>query len=261
MSRPVIISLEGNIGAGKSTLLSSIEQAATMSARISQHRPIQFIQEPVQEWENIRDNDTQENMLVKFYNEPHKYSFPFQIMAYATQVHKLSEAISKKPAIVLTERSLESNHEIFTKMLYDDKKMEDVHYQIYQQNSKTHQNYNQCITTDAIIYLRTSPDTCNDRIKKRCRDGEQEIPLEYLQKCHDYHESWLASFPEEKCLILDAEQDLSFYNLCEILDFMDNMATGIRGNTHPVDSFDDLPICQRKNAWNIPENCRSDIFG
>jgi hypothetical protein len=60
---------------------------------------------------------------------------------------------------------------------------------------------------------------------------------------------------------LDAEQDLSFYNLCEILDFMDNMATGIRGNTHPVDSFDDLPICQRKNAWNIPENCRSDIFG
>jgi deoxyadenosine/deoxycytidine kinase len=245
MSRPIIISLEGNIGAGKSTLLKSIEHATTLSARISQHRPIQFIQEPVQEWENIRDGDTQENMLVKFYNEPHKYAFPFQIMAYATQVHKLSEAISKKPAIVLTERSLESNHEVFTKMLYDDKKMEDVHYQIYQQNSKTHQNYNQCITTDAIIYLRTTPEICSERIQKRGREGEQQIPLDYLRKCHNYHESWLTTVPTEKCLVLDANQELSFYNLCEILDFMDDMATLVRGKQHPNDSFDNFQKTDR----------------
>ena len=41
-----------------------------------------------------------------------------------------------------------------------------------------------------IIYVYASPNTCYDRVIKRGREGEV-IPLEYLQKCHEYHEKWL----------------------------------------------------------------------
>jgi deoxyadenosine/deoxycytidine kinase len=41
-----------------------------------------------------------------------------------------------------------------------------------------------------LIYIRADPDTCMQRITKRGREGET-IPLEYVQKCHDYHDAWI----------------------------------------------------------------------
>ena len=42
-----------------------------------------------------------------------------------------------------------------------------------------------------IIYVETEPTICYERIHKRCRTGEECIPLAYLQECHDYHSSFL----------------------------------------------------------------------
>jgi len=245
MSRPAIISIEGNIGAGKSTLLTRIEHAAEMSSRISRHRPIEFVPEPLDQWHTVRDKDA--DILTKFYADPRTHAFPFQIMAYATQVNILHDAVSRHPAIVLTERSLASNHEIFTKMLHSEGKIDDIHYQIYQKNAETYTKTaaNSC-TTDAYIYLRTSPPTCHERVNRRNRPGEQDIPLEYLQTCHDYHEAWLSDLPPEKCLVLDADADLSFYHMCEILDFMDQVANRVRGQS------DDVPSEEAR---------RADLFG
>jgi len=238
--RPMIISLEGNIGAGKSTLLKRIEEAVALSRKSRSeaetltdfrkqsvlksprkyNTSFQFIQEPVQEWEKVQGSaadGSKQNILEMFYADPHKYSFPFQIMAYATQVRELYKAVAKKPDIVLTERSLESNHEVFTKMLYDAQQMEDVHYQIYQMNSKSHK---QTMRTDAVIYLRSTPEVCAERIQSRGRPGEQQISQEYLRKCHEYHESWLTCETPRKCLVIDADKEITFYDVCEIIDFM-----------------------------------------
>ena len=57
-----------------------------------------------------------------------------------------------------------------------------------------------------IIYVNANPNTCFDRVKIRNREGEN-IPLEYLQKCHDYHESWLSSI--ENKLTIEANVDTS----------------------------------------------------
>ena len=42
-----------------------------------------------------------------------------------------------------------------------------------------------------VIYLTIPPDLCAKRIVQRGRSGEENIPLEYLQKCSKYHETWL----------------------------------------------------------------------
>ena len=41
-----------------------------------------------------------------------------------------------------------------------------------------------------IIYLKTDPETAHERIIQRNRLGEN-IDINYINKCHNYHESWL----------------------------------------------------------------------
>ena len=55
----------------------------------------------------------------------------------------------------------------------------------------------------AMIYLRCDPKICHQRIKKRNREGEQSIPLEYLQKVHDRHEEWVNRQKNLKVLNID----------------------------------------------------------
>ncbi|KAG9461533.1 hypothetical protein GDO78_016542 [Eleutherodactylus coqui] len=54
------------------------------------------------------------------------------------------------------------------------------------------------LSVDLIVYLRTSPETCYQRLKMRCREEERVIPLEYLYAIHGLYEDWLikqSSFP------------------------------------------------------------------
>ena len=39
-----------------------------------------------------------------------------------------------------------------------------------------------------IIYIRCEPNICNERIRKRGREGESSIPLNYLERIHEKHE-------------------------------------------------------------------------
>ena len=40
------------------------------------------------------------------------------------------------------------------------------------------------------IYIHTDPNIAYERVNKRNRQGEN-IPLEYLKNCHNYHNEWL----------------------------------------------------------------------
>lgn len=55
----------------------------------------------------------------------------------------------------------------------------------------------------AIIYLKCDPTICHQRIKKRNREGEEGIPLDYLQKVHDRHEEWISRQKNVKILTID----------------------------------------------------------
>ena len=89
-----IFSIEGNIGSGKSTLVKILkEQLFTANGK-----KIIFLQEPVDEWESIKD-ESGESILEKFYSNQQKYAFSFQMMAYISRISLLKNTIKKKPQL------------------------------------------------------------------------------------------------------------------------------------------------------------------
>lgn len=58
-----------------------------------------------------------------------------------------------------------------------------------------------------IIYLRCEPEVCYERTKKRSRNEEETIPLDYLKKIHDKHENWIKQERPANVLILDTTEE------------------------------------------------------
>jgi deoxyadenosine/deoxycytidine kinase len=199
-----IVSIDGNIGSGKSTLLSELQNY------YKNNKNIIFLKEPVDEWEKIKDENGI-SILQKFYNDQEKYAFPFQIIAFISRLKILRETIKKidQDSIIITERSLFTDKMVFAKMLYDFGKIEYINYQIY---LSWFEEFSNDYPIDKVIYIKTNPEICHFRITKRSREGEDNIPLEYLDDCNLYHNNMLnISSPSCVCnnqLILDGNVDI-----------------------------------------------------
>ena len=98
---------------------------------------------------------------------------------------------------------------VFAKMLYDSGKIEYINYQIYLNWFNV---FAEEFPVDKIIYVKANPETCYERVGKRHRDGEDKIPLAYLDSCNAYHDSMLdKSSTECVCknqLVLDGNIDI-----------------------------------------------------
>jgi deoxyadenosine/deoxycytidine kinase len=183
-----LISIEGNIGSGKSTILRSLKAHFSDNEKINQK--ILFLQEPVDEWENIKDKDGN-TILKKFYENQKDYSFAFQMMAYISRLSLLKREMDEHPdAIIITERCLNTDRYVFAKMLYDDGLIEDVEYQIY---LTWFEHFFDINKIQKLVYLKTDPKICLERVNKRMREGESTLTHEYLEKCHKYHSDMITN--------------------------------------------------------------------
>tara|TARA_B110000967_G_scaffold207899_1_gene258435 strand:- start:1551 stop:2228 length:678 start_codon:yes stop_codon:yes gene_type:complete len=195
-----IYSIEGNIGSGKSTLVKMMKE---------QTSNVVFVQEPVDVWNTIKDNNN-ETILEKYYKNQEKYAFSFQIMAYISRISILRKTIKKNPnAIIITERSVLTDKNVFAKMLYDDKKIEEINYKIYLQ---WFDEFIEELPIAGIIYVKATVDVCFSRINKRNRKGEL-IPIEYLKNCNKYHNDWLHNDwldNEKNIMVLNADEDKEY---------------------------------------------------
>ena len=197
----IIIAIEGNIGSGKSTMVDLLKKK--YNNQILTGRKVLFLQEPVKQWEDISSNG--ESILEKFYANQEKWAFSFQMMAYISRLDILRKAVKANPnGIIFTERSLFTDKNVFAQMLYDDKKINDIDFQIY---NKWFHSFIDEVPISGIVYIKTNPETCCDRVEKRARKGES-IPLEYLTKCSQYHDNWIIDKESEtQKLLLDGNVD------------------------------------------------------
>jgi len=194
----IIISVQGNIGSGKSTLVANLKKLLGGNQRIC------YLQEPVDEWNDIRDADNT-SILELFYKNQEAFAFQFQMMAYISRLAILKKALASNYDVIVTERSLATDKHVFCQMLYDSKKIKDVEFQIY---NKWFNEFQRDFPEENIIYIQTDPETAYERVGLRNREGES-IPLEYLTECHDYHEQWINCFPRSNVLVLNGNQDIN----------------------------------------------------
>lgn len=214
MNNNKIITIEGNIGSGKSTLLEYSKQKYKNNSNII------FLKEPVDIWAEIKDIDGK-SILEKYYMDSKKYAFAFQMMAYISRLSFLRKACKENMnCIIITERCLYTDKLVFAKMLFDDEKIDYINYQIY---LKWFDEFVKDFVIDHVIYIKADPVICQERIKKRLRPGEDVIPLDYLQSCHEYHEKFLdINQNTNKVDVLDCNQllldgNIDIYNNKNIL--------------------------------------------
>jgi len=198
-----LISIEGNIGVGKSTFTTLLQQKINSSL---------LVPEPVECWLNIKEKtiNSETNILQLFYNDIQRWAYTFQNMAYITRSMLIEDSIkntlkNNNYKYIFLDRSLGTDRNVFEKMLYDDKKISEIEHQCYNLWCNFYDNYVRTNVKNKSIYLRCDPLTSFERIKKRGREEEKSITLDYLQKLHNYHEDWLVNNPD--VLILDCNKD------------------------------------------------------
>lgn len=182
----VLISFEGSIGAGKTTLLKNILNHRKM-------RNVILIPEPVELWENIIDSNGK-NILDAFYNDKQNVSFAFQMIALISRFKLLDEKYNEalkiesetnKTVYLITERTILSDYYIFAKSLHEEgyiNEHEMMSYKLW------NDHFSKQFKLDKAIYVKTSIDTCLERISKRNRDGEKDgISREYLEHLNNAH--------------------------------------------------------------------------
>lgn len=195
---PFVYSIEGNIGTGKSTFLEKLKE------HYKHDDSVCFLDEPTKVWDTIKDQNGV-TILEKYYENQQRYAFSFQMMAFISRLTGLKEALNNnKYSIIIMERSLFTDCNVFAKMLYDDKKIEDIEYTIYK---KWYNDFMNELPPISFIYLRTEPVISLKRVKERNREGET-IPLEYLENCHKYHDNWLLCHNAAPLLKIDANVDM-----------------------------------------------------
>ena len=206
-----IISIDGNIGSGKSTFMDHLKKI------YKNNDSVHFLKEPVDDWNSIKDENNI-TILENFYNNQDKYSFSFQMMAYISRLALLKDALKENYKVIITERSVETDKYVFAQMLYDDKKIEKINYEIY---VKWFDTFLEDIPDIDYIYIRSDPKKALERVLKRNREGES-IPLDYLIKCHMYHDDWMGHIRHKLVIDGNANENSNDYmlNICNIVNYI-----------------------------------------
>jgi deoxyadenosine/deoxycytidine kinase len=172
------IVIEGNVGSGKSTFLRLIKN----------YFDAQVVFEPHQQWQH---EDSEQNLLNKFYTDTQRWAYTFQTYAFVTRIITQEQHTQKNPyTMQFLERSVFSDRYCFAKNAHEQGYMNILEWKLYTEwFSWLVDGY--VPKPSAFIYLQVDPTVCFKRLQKRDRVEEASVTLEYLEQLHDKHEQWL----------------------------------------------------------------------
>lgn len=158
----MIFTIDANIGAGKTTLLDYLHR----------YHHVAIDLEPVERWTPFLDDMYKHN----------KGAFEFQVRVWLDRCW-----VQQRPnmAPIVMERSPYFQANVFVPTNLDEGRISIREYHALQE---MYQKTLNMWAPHAYIYLRSDPEQCLARIQNRGRESETSIPMEYLQKLHEYHE-------------------------------------------------------------------------
>lgn len=200
------IVVAGNIGVGKSTLVSMLCQRM--------------------DWEPFYEPVTENPYLADFYEDMNAWSFHSQVFFLAHRL-QIQYAILKHPGLVIQDRSIYEDAEIFAQNLYLQGQMSQRDFETYRALYRSLNDF--LPPPDLVIYLRASVSTLLHRIMQRSRDYEKSISPEYLQHLNELYRQWIDHFTLCPVLTVPAD-DLDYvahpYHLDLILKKVQEKLTG-----------------------------------
>ncbi|KAM3659271.1 deoxyguanosine kinase, mitochondrial [Ammospiza maritima maritima] len=190
-----------------------------------------LVTEPVARWRRVpgaagtaQDSGGSANLLQLMYQAPARWSFTFQSLSCLSRLRAVLEppegsagTPGTAPPVRVFERSLFSDRYVFAKTLLENGHLQPLEWAIYQDwHELLLRHLAPHAAPHGFLYLRASPQTCLERLRRRARSEEGGIQLGYLEQLHGQHELWLvARATEIHCeaarsapvLVLDVEQD------------------------------------------------------
>ncbi|WP_154223894.1 deoxynucleoside kinase [Marinicella rhabdoformis] len=182
-----VIGIAGNIGVGKTSLVEFLTKTYDIT-------PF---------YEPNDDNP----YLDDFYQDMKAWGFHSQLYFLASKF-KIHQQLDATPGVVIQDRTLFEDVEIFATALYQMRKISKRDWQTYQ---NLYQSIQKTIKPpDLMIYLKCSVRTMRKRIKLRGRAMEQDIPLAYLKRLEKLYENWINSYREKfgssKVLMIETDR-------------------------------------------------------
>lgn len=213
-----IYSVDGNIGSGKSMILEHISS--------KKFQNMHCMQEPVAEWTNLKSGV---DLLGSFYDDKERWSFSFENLVQLSRLKAYYQSMKlvqtqpffqrdKKTKIFL-ERSIYSSFYVFTENTYNND-TNNVEFDILKEyfrfftsdltvntDNEIKKNLDSFIHLPfKLIYIKSDPDICYERLKFRQRESEDSIDIDYLKSIHFKYEDWVSKLNKENVIVIDGNQ-------------------------------------------------------
>ena len=182
MNKKYFIAIAGNMGVGKSTLTRLLADDL--------------------KWTPFYEAVDNNPYLADFYRDMRQWSFHSQIFFLSRRLSYHRQMV-KHPNMVIQDRSVYEDAEVFARNLHQLGNMSHRDYQVYR---GLYEEFIQFLPPpDLIVYLKASVPTLITRVHRRGRDFEQEISPLYLQQLNELYNSWIEDFT--LCPILTVQTD------------------------------------------------------
>jgi deoxyadenosine/deoxycytidine kinase len=181
--KPFFMAIAGNIGVGKTTLTTKISEKFNLYPY----------------FERVINNP----YLTDFYKNMDRWSFNLQVY-FLSQRFIDQKKISESTVPCVQDRSIYEDAEIFAYILHKQGHMSDRDYQNYRDLFSVMTEYLR--KPDLVLYLKASTWTLITRIRKRGRDFEKSITVDYLHELNGAYDRWIDRYAQEtNVLTVDAD--------------------------------------------------------
>lgn len=190
------IAVAGTIGAGKTSLVSYLTEKYGL-------RPF---------FEPFAENP----YLADFYGDMATWSFHSQ-MWFLSHKYRLHRELERTPGTLVQDRTIYEDAEIFATHLHRSGKMSDRDWATY---AELYQAMRASLRPpDVLLYLRCSVRGARQRIRRRGRPSELNIPIGYLRSLHGLYEDWVDGWDASPKLVWDSDRMDYLEDLVDQVEF------------------------------------------
>jgi deoxyguanosine kinase len=170
--------VEGNMGVGKSTFVKILQKKLP---DVSVHL------EPREYWMN---NSGEQSLLGSFFRDPHRWEYTLETFVMMCRAKEYLRIRASKKHNIIMERSIYSGHFCYAQNSFANGYFTPLEWKLYNEWVDFLIRKN-CHPPLGFIYLRSQPEKCFARVKKRNWKSEKHAPFSFIENLHKFHEKFL----------------------------------------------------------------------